>query len=490
MKTKKIGMVLAVSILLVFAGCREKITIPVEELTRDGYFTLRESNEKGRYGPVVVFPERHDSRLIQAEFGWALNILLESCGMNSIALEGMYEGETMTGEKPAYGTEVEKYEALLAVLENGDIKAPEFMYFAKDSFVFGIENEAEYAVTIPDSANMALFQSLLMSVLIDQGREVLEPYLEAEDIDFDAILALNPWTLETYTILSESRSLTEVNGRLTELEEKTRNLLPVESRAGFRELKKFYDAAHQRSYTMAGNVYNRLKKNNKPLAMIIGAAHTEDIAEYFTKKKVRYYVLEPSGLNATGIWSDLTSEEYERKNDGMSVFVNGQISSFFDNGRNPRPTHAKYFVKRQYDFNAVIENVITFVKAPPPRGSFTLNIPNLNGLRVVPESIDAPDVRDIKFCMENSRGERVYVRAVRNILNYRFVSLRKSFEDIIKRLDGIDAQNVSLVEMIKQYAGVIKAYQLKDYTILISPRMDTLFKMDVREIMDILEIEI
>jgi len=307
MKTKNLGMVLAVFMLLTLTGCREKITIPVEELTRDGYFTLRETNEKGRYGPVVIFPERHNSRLIQAEFGWALNILLENCGINSIALEGMYEGETMTGEKPSYNTEVEKYEALLAVLENGDIKAPEFMYFTKDSFVFGIEDEEEYGVTYPDSANMAFFQALIMSILIDQGREALEPYWEAEDIDFDAILALNPWTLETYTILTESRSLTEVNERLIELEEKTNNLLPIETRAGFRELKKFYDAAHRRSYTMAGNVYNRLRKNNEPLAMIIGAAHTEDIAEYFAKKKVRYYVMEPSGLNATDIWSDLTS---------------------------------------------------------------------------------------------------------------------------------------------------------------------------------------
>jgi len=175
----------------------------------------------------------------------------------------------------------------------------------------------------------------------------------------------------------------------------------------------------------------------------------------------------------------------------MSVFVNEQISGFFDSGRNSRPNHAKYFVKQQFDFNAVIENVITFVKAtPPPRGSFTMNIPNLNGLRIVPESINAADASDIKFCMENSRGERVYVRAVRTIRNYRFVSLKKSFEDMIERLSEIDAKNLSFGEKIKQYAGVIKAYNLKDYTILISPRMETLFTMGVSEIMDTLEIEI
>jgi len=243
MKTKKISIMMAASLtlcaLLVFAGCGKKITIPVEKLTRDGYLTLREYNEKGKYGTVIILPERHNSRLIQAEFGWAMNILLEDCGINTIALEGMYGDETMTGVKPVFETEKEKYEVLLSVLEQGNIKAPEFMYLAKDSFVFGIEDEAEYAVKPTNNADNAINQSLLLSVMIDLGYEVLEPYLENNDIDFVAILALNPWTWETYEIIGKGLSLVDTIDRLKNLKIKHGVYLTRGLEAVLKSLKNF-----------------------------------------------------------------------------------------------------------------------------------------------------------------------------------------------------------------------------------------------------------
>ncbi|WP_461256994.1 hypothetical protein [Treponema sp. R80B11-R83G3] len=472
MKTKLIGIALAVCTLLAFVSCHEKVVIPVEKLTQDGYFILQESNEKGRYGPVVIFPERHNSRLIQAEIGWALNILLENCGINTIALEGMFDGETMTGGKLAFSTETAKYEVLLSALENGSIKAPEFMYLAKDSFVFGIEDKAEYAVTMPDTANRALVKALLMSIVMDKGVETYNQGVDSynnNEIDFNALISLNPWTFETYEIMIKGNSLTETSKRLAELEEKTASLLDTQTKAGLKQLKIFYDTAYQRSGTMSSNVYQKLKKNNKPLAMIIGAAHTEDITAYFNKNKVKYYVLEPSGLNMTNVWSDLTNEEYKRKEEGKSLFNNEQIRVFFGSVHNPRPTFKEVCTQSQFKFTSLIGVVIDGASSNPPVNTFSPDMLFNDGLRIVAGTIDISNPADIKFCMESTKGERLYVRMIKNVDNYKFGGLENALKDMVERLEQINKQTMPFEQRIQEYRDIIEVFNFKGYIVLFSP---------------------
>jgi len=481
MKTKLIGIALAVCTLLALTGCREKIVIPVEKLTQDGFFALRESNDKGRYGPVVIFPERHNSRLIQAEIGWALNILLEDCGINTIALEGMYNGETMTEGKPAFSSETAKYEVLLAVLEHGDIKAPEFMYLAKDSFVFGIEDKNEYEVTIPPAANRAFFEALLMSIFIDKGLDTYNQGVDSlnkKEIDFDTFLALNPWTVETSEIISKGRSLTEINTRLTALEEKTRSLLDTQTQTGLKQLKNFYNTAYKRSLTMSGNVYQKLRKNNAPLAMVIGAAHTEDITAYFNKNKVKYYVLEPSGLNMADVWSDLTGEEYERKNEGKSLFNNKQIRVFFGSRHNPRPTFKEVYTQNQFKFTSLIGIVINGASSNPPVNAFPNDMLSNDWLRIVAGTIDISNPEDIKFCMESTKGERLYVRVVKNIDDYRFGGLENALKDMVERLAQINEKTMTYGKRIQEYRDIIEVVNLMGHTVFFSPD-SSVFQIDV-----------
>jgi len=480
MNNKRISITLAVCTLMLFAGCSEKTatTFPAEELTKEGYFTLTETNEKGKYGPVFIFPERHGSRLIQAEIGWALNKLMDSYGINSIALEGMYKGEVLTSQKLPYNTEIEKYTTLLALLERGEIKAPEYMYLAKDSFVFGIENKAQYAVTLPDEAYESYYDYLLASIIADKGAGVLKSFDEKKT--FDELISLNPWTYETYTIISKGRSGAATDKRIKELEKKAKkadSFLDTQTKAGFKQFKKFKHTVYKRSFTMACTVYHKLRKNNEPLSIIIGAAHTEDITAYFTKKKISYYVLEPKGLNETNVWSDLTKAEYERKEAEKSIFVNKQISDFFESIHNFRPRiQAVSFPDVNNSF-LLIARMTTLNQSGQPPEFPSQDIFISNGIRVIKETLDISDPDDIRFELKRDKGEPLYVRAVRNVNSVQFESAEKAFHEIIERLSSINEENLSPEQRIKSYEGVIEGFKVGIYAAYISPMKETLWKI-------------
>jgi len=211
---------------------------------------------------------------------------------------------------------------------------------------------------------------------------------------------------------------------------------------------------------MAENVYNRLVDNNSPLVMIIGAAHTEDITTYFNEKNVSYYVFEPSGLNMAGIWSDLAYAEYEKKSEGESLFMNEQLVNFFEEGRNSRPTYDKEWIKNQLSFTSLIENLINNAHPWSPDDNLIWNTLENDRFRFIREFIDASNQADIKCAIVNNKGERVYVRIVKdnNITreqNLSFVNLETAFRDMIARLSQIDEQNLSLEQRIKAYEGII-----------------------------------
>ena len=486
MKNKWVNSV-AVLVIMLFASCsrNEVISIPVEKLTREGYFTLLESNEKGRYGPVIIFPEMHNSRLIQAEIGWALDVLLEICGMNTIALEGMFEGETMSGEKLRYETDEQKYTVLLTQLETGEIKAPEFMYLAKDSLVFGIENESEYAFTRPDEAWKAYLYYLMMSIIVDQGPDVYNSFEETADENESEsglldLLSLNPWTYETFEIITYGHSSVEKINRIEELETKVGNLIPSYIQDDFIKYRYFLDMVYQRSLTMGENVLNVLRRKNEPIAMIIGAAHTQDFTDYFNEKEVSYYVLEPNGLNALRIWSNLTTAEYKQKEEGRSIIGDDEIVSFFMVNRNLRPTLNLTEVKNQRDFYLLADRMI----AIPQPLSYPIEYPDnfsffSNGLRIIQDSVEIIDGNDILYRVENSNGDYLYVRIMDNSFDYRFGSLRHAFQEMIRRLSQISDSNMSIKEQAIAMSSIIEVVNIDNKLCVFGKSAETLRMLSI-----------
>jgi len=464
MKNRTIKIALSLCTLLFLANCKTAPkTVPVDKLAdnlaKNGYFIPKETNKEGVYGPVFIFPERHNSRYIQAQIAWGLEELRELGNINTVALEGMFIDEVLTGDKLSYETETEKYTVLLSLLERGEIKAPELAYLAKDALVFGIENKEEYL--FPDSGGNAFVNYLVVSIYIGRGEEIKK--IENEEA-LNLLLSQNPWAQETYEMINGGRSIIEIIERLEELEKKVKPvslIFSAQLNAGFKQFKEFYKNAHKRSLTMANCVYNVLQKKNVPLAMIVGLNHTKEITAYFDEKAVSYYVLDPSGLYGGENWSDLTDTGFRNKRAGLPVFENAQITQFFVNGLNTRPVIEEEWFKKENHFVLLIERILK------GQSEYTSG-----GLRIEPGTINKSDPTDIKFKILNENGRELYVRAVVNPQNKKYGSYKKALEEMIDRLSKIDEKNMPLTERIKAYNGVIEAFNLDEYTIFISPLMD------------------
>jgi hypothetical protein len=473
---------LCVCTLLFLATCKTTpgTAVPPRELAGNGYFIQKDSYGKGIYGPVYIFPEVHNSRLIQAKIAWALDVLKEQRGINTIALEGMYKGEIMNSEKVPYSTEKEQYTVQLALFERGEIRAPELMYLVNNSLVSGIENKEEHDVELSEAAEKAIFQFVASSIIADKGRETYnkgaESYIKKE-IDLDTFLSLNPWTVETYKIIYEGESTAKINKRLEELEEKTKNWLDAQTAADFKQAKEFYKTAFKRSITMASHVHSVLQKKNEPLVMIIGANHSEDITEYFKANSVNYYVFNPTGLFDDNTWSYLTSTEYKQKEAGLPV-LNESPRNFFTNSRAPGITVDKDWFKKEQNFFLLVSRMLDLAKSRKNPENQNQSYFTSGGLRLIQQNINLSNPVDIKLTMQDERGRSMYVRAIPNPQKKPFGSFRKALAEIIERLSLLNEKNLPIEQRIKAFGDVIEAFNLDDYTVFISPS-DELFNIDL-----------
>ncbi|MDR3357228.1 MAG: hypothetical protein LBO04_08615 [Spirochaetaceae bacterium] len=437
----------------IFAGCAAKtdtaVGAAVRELTETGYFTLLASNEKGRYGPVIVFPERHDSRLIQAEDAYALDLLAEKCGLSRIALEGMFEGETFDGITLPAASEPERTKSLLWLLESVEIKAPEFMYLVNKAAVFGIENPEEYEFEYSDSMDYGLDVYLQCSVILAKQKEmpdilksINDKINAAEDYAayryyLDQLLELDSWTKESWEIINNS--IDPGIKRLRELLRKCdphREQLGItdEARNGLLTYISFLETAEKRSDTMSRNVERALKNNNGIIAMIIGAAHTEDIERHFRAARINYYVLEPSGL-AGDDQGSLSDYEYSRKREQKSIHFDGTVFRFLEGTLNTRSVLGKKWLDDEFSLAALILKIANAAAGGdvPPYG-LDAEMLTSGALRIPPASIEQLDEHRVMF--QVSRGtEKLYVKIESSEeLKTDTVELRTALRRIIENL--------------------------------------------------------
>jgi hypothetical protein len=278
------------------------------------------------------------------------------------------------------------------MLEIGEIKAPEFMYLLKGLSVFGIENQAEYDIRPTDSkkTNEAINYYLNKSIRID-----------ADD---------RSWTLETAKIISNYRDPQQEVSRLRELKEKVERAGNVDAgiKSFYDDYLKFEDAAIKRSATMAAGVKTALEKNNGIMAMVIGDAHTRDIAEQFRKDRVNYYIARPFGLDERSV--DRSSVDFKRKGEGKPVYGNDAYEKFLAGSLNTRSPFFLGWFENRLSASVLVYRALLLANAS--KSPAALAVPAGDRVRGAVRLDSYRRLDDGSLIMEiRNGGQRIFVRA-------------------------------------------------------------------------------
>jgi hypothetical protein len=88
-----------------------------------------------------------------------------------------------------------------------------------------------------------------------------------------------------------------------------------------------------------------------PVTMIIGAAHTELVAQLFTEKGVSFAVIRGNSLAENRDNGDLHYQAYDRKTQSRTVDQAGTLGALLDDRKKPRPViFETWFQSKAYIF--------------------------------------------------------------------------------------------------------------------------------------------
>jgi hypothetical protein len=156
------------------------------------------------------------------------------------------------------------------------------------------------------------------------------------------MLAADPWVKNQYEALRNSSNVSseQMIERLHGLEDKARqvgaSITPQAEQDMSNEIK-FFQTASARSETMVQNIMNLPgAASGVPVAMIIGAAHSEKVATLLTQKGASFAIISPINLNSAA--GSMTGTEYERKAAGKWARNNpGTLGYVLNSHRKPPP---------------------------------------------------------------------------------------------------------------------------------------------------------
>jgi hypothetical protein len=307
---------------------------------------------------IFVFEETHDSPAGQIEIAIMLNRLYENHTLRVIGLEGAFT--TDGGLDAAWFHFPPSFKArdpirpredvIVQLLEEGEINSAEMMALTyEDAEVVGIDDAEAYNVEL--SADAASAPTIYLYLIAIPGLTASEIEQASELIDDEKILEALEFIISTDTFASEMYehinnediiiSIEEWLSILDEIEAKAEAVgadIEPEDRANMQALREFYEAADQRSETMTSAVLDLAETHpDEPVAMVVGAAHTERVVELLTDADVSFAVLRTNSLAGGHDEGDLSFEAYDRKALALSVDPPGSLGSLLDGRHKPKP---------------------------------------------------------------------------------------------------------------------------------------------------------
>jgi hypothetical protein len=301
---------------------------------------------------IFILEERHNSKLGQLEIALMLWRLQKKHELRQISMEGAFASDGDFSARwfhDATGSGADRragLEASLRLLREGEINAAEYVALVEPAVrVRGNEIQSEYAVTasLTNSA-LGYLVGIAEKTLSRANAQRVDELVRSQKADeaLDTIFSNNPWAKERYLKLYGDgvSSTQECEAILREILERARQVgLRVDSQqeAGFREDLNFYRTASRRSCTIVSNTLAMMDaKSPRPVALLIGAAHTGKVVELVKAANLSYAVLSPLSLVESPKAGKLGGPMYQRKMDAKSIDGAGMLGALLD-GRKKLP---------------------------------------------------------------------------------------------------------------------------------------------------------
>lgn len=385
---------------------------------------------------VFIFEETHVSPAGQIEIAIMLNRLYEKYGLRLIALEGaLLENGSLdtTWFEPSFtaGQSIgPREDVVVGLLEEGEINSAEMMALVyADAEVAGVEGP-EYLVELSEEAAGAttsyLFEIAVAGLtqseieeandLIDQGKE---------DEAFEFIIGTDEFTKETSERLDDPSiniSCEELVDLADEIETKAAEVeadITPEDEDNLDSLRTFYKTCVDRSGIIVDNTLALVQQfAGVPVAMMIGAAHTDRVKQLFADAGISLAVIRPNFMEQGRENGDLSYEAYDRKLAGLSVGSPGSLGALLDSRRKPPPVIGELWAQSEADLRLVTTKIARAAaqgQLPPFNDALKDVLPRLENVTIVPGTIQMIK-NEVVFSVEaldnNSQPVVLWVRTI------------------------------------------------------------------------------
>ena len=320
------------------------------EITK-GVGTLQKTVTSGDKAQVLVFSEYHTSRVGQVQIAAMLLRLRDRYGVNTVALEGKIKTPKPIDvgwfhHAAAGQAKMEKEDVGVRMLAEGEISSAEFMAMEfPDVQVWGIESAEQYnrGLEVKGNPELDYLRAIAeRTIKAEDGRRIERLVNEKKMKEaYELMLSSDPWVKKQFDALKsrQTTSSEEMMAHIREVQAKAKSVGADVSADAKREMGNvlgFYQTASMRSDTMVGNALALATGTGAPIAMIIGAAHTERVAELLGKGGASYALIQPIDLNPP--YANLTFAQFERKGKGGFVHDSkGTLGRILNPQRKPSP---------------------------------------------------------------------------------------------------------------------------------------------------------
>jgi len=358
---------------------------PIQAITNGGLGRVGRSSGIDVKPTVVAFEETHISPIGQIEIALMMYRLYRDHGMRHLALEGYIEGSKLDAKWFHDRTVSPSWKRRVAtrLLAQGEISSAEYLAILLPKLsVHPIEDEAQYSVDLGTAgAAPTIYLFRIASKSLDQSiAPILQELQQEKKIKelIEYVIKSNHWTAEKSEQLDPKSKVISAEqwlSLLDEIESKAREVSYEPSsgeRESMKKTKEFFTTANKRSSTMVRKVVQLAQQHSEaPVAMVIGAAHTDGVCRLFDQQKTAYMVITPNSLETSKDEANsIAIAAFGRKGKKQSVDAQG-LGALLDGRKKPQPVVSEPWFQAKADFY-LITGIIAEAAAASDRRNRTL----------------------------------------------------------------------------------------------------------------------